>query len=177
MEDSMTIASVELRQKQGRAGERYWRCAVHGDTVSTEWGAVTKSGNSPHGATSDIPGPKGKAGKSYFTAEQNAKFTYERLIRKKKEEGYIELGIVSEASSEINFTIPLPKNLCFSKPKNSIEPDQLEDIVRTGAIFTRKVNGMGTIIYLDVEGDVTIYSRRMDDVTEKFPHAVPRSKT
>lgn len=163
----------EFRQKQGRAGERYWRIAVKGDKILTEWGSINKQGeHSKHGATADIPGPKGKEGtKAYYTAEENAVFNAERLIRKKKEEGYVELGSKVRAAKTIDFTKPLPKNLAFSKPQNSIAPQKLSKIEAV-AIFTRKVNGMAAIIYSDCDGVISIYSRRMEDCTAKFPHAL-----
>lgn len=164
---------LEFRQKQGRAGERYWRIAVKGDKIFTEWGSIDKQGaHSKHGATTDIPGPKGKEGtKAYYTAEENAVFNAERLIRKKKEEGYVELGAEASSANEIDFRKPLPKNLAFSKPQNSIEPEKLAKI-KSVAIFTRKVNGMAAIIYSDCDGVFSIYSRRMEDCTSKFPHAI-----
>lgn len=164
----------EFRQKQGRAGERYWRIEVKGDKVLTEWGAIKNGEHSKHGATGDIPGPKGKEGtKGYYTAEANAKFNADRLIRKKKEEGYVELGDEAGVASKIDFGKPLPKNLAFSKPKNSMDTARMVKLAdKEGVVFTRKVNGMAAIVYVNKDGDITIYSRRMEDVTEKFPHIV-----
>lgn len=171
---------LELRQKHGRAGERYWKIEVRGDAVITEWGALKDGELNKHGATKDIPGPKGKEGtKSYYTAEKNAEFNADRLIRKKREEGYVEPG-EEESVSVIDFTKPLPKNLAFSKPKNSMDPKRMLKIANTpddAVLFTRKVNGMAAIIYLNANREITIYSRRLEDVTEKFPHLVRELKS
>ena len=173
----------EFRQLGGRTGERYWRVTVDGNQVITEWGGVKKDGAGvdlyrSHGTTTDGPGEKGKKGtKGYFTPEKNAQFNADRLIRKKMEEGYVELGSESSAASEIDWEKPLPKNLAFSKPVNSIKPEKLQGLEEQDElVFTWKVNGMAAIIYVNAFGDITIYSRRMEDVTENFAHVIPDLK-
>jgi hypothetical protein len=175
----------EFRQKHGRAGERYWGISFKAkpgepvETIVTEWGAIIDGKRKAHGTTEDRPGPKGKSGtKGYVTAENNAIFNTDRLIRKKMEEGYEEVGLdgrplLGGSADEIYHDRPLPKNLCFSKPRNSVPPSTIEKLERAGdLILTRKLNGMMIIAHLDSDGDPHLYSRRMDNVTELFPHLV-----
>ena len=125
--------------------------------------------------TSDTPGPCGVIGHSdYQTAEQYVLFCIDREIRKKLEHGYTEYVEGKETenvSSSIDFSLPLPKNLCFYKPKKEISEENLKKLVeKNSAIWTLKRDGMMHIIVKN--SDVIIYSRRMDVVTEKFPHIV-----
>jgi hypothetical protein len=156
----------EFRQQHGRTGERYWRVWLDepsddGDeVVFTSWGAIKGKQHKEHGQTNDRPGPKGKAGK-------------------KEEEGYVEVGLDGRPllggpvprSDTIDFDKPLPKNLCFSKPRNNVTDAHIRK-VESKLVYTRKVNGMMVIAYTDAAGDISLYSRRMDDLTEHFPHLV-----
>jgi ATP-dependent DNA ligase len=165
---------MEFRQTKGRTGTvRYWRISRRGDLVSSEWGAIVNGEHKKHGETEDVPGPKGKEGTAaWVSAENNAKFHLERLVRKKTEEGYVEVDqqgnpLTEVTENKIDHSKPLPKKLCFCKPKNSGKdgPD---------LIYTRKVNGMCVIaqVMSDPDETVRLYSRRMDDLTGHFPHLV-----
>jgi hypothetical protein len=173
----------EFRQKHGRSGERYWMIGFEAEpgapveTIVTEWGAIKDGKRKQHGKTKDRPGPKGKEGtKGWVSAQDNACFNSDRLIRKKVEEGYVEVGLdgrslVGGSADEIVHDQPLPKNLCFSKPRNSISQKALLKLEQNDdLILTRKYNGMMVIAHIDREGDAHIYSRRMDEVTGHFPH-------
>jgi len=175
----------EFRQQHGRSGERYWLLGYEAapgkpiETITTEWGAIVDGKRKSHGKTKDRPGPKGKPGtKAYMTAEENACFNADRLIRKKLEEGYVETGLdgrpmLGGTADEINHSQPLPKNLCFSKPRNSVPIAFAEKLEKAGdLLLTRKINGMMVAAHIDAEGEPHLYSRRMDDVTEVFPHLV-----
>lgn len=184
----------EFRQQHGRAGDRYWSIGFGPtppgeppETIVTEWGSIKNGKRKKHGETSDRPGPKGKVGtKAYVSACDNACFNIDRQIRKKMEEGYVEVGldgrpltggpiesINPDVSGEIPFDGPLPKNLCFSKPKNTVPRKHILALEESGnLILTRKVNGMMVIAQVDSEGVVRLYSRRMDPLTDHFPHLV-----
>lgn len=172
----------EFRQQHGRSGERYWMIGFEAapgepiETITTEWGAVVDGRRKFHGKTKDRPGAKGKKGtKAFMTAEENACFNADRLIRKKLEEGYIEAGLdgrplLGGTADEIRHDQPLPKNLCFSKPRNSVPIHYAEALEHKGdLLLTRKINGMMVIAHMDREGEPHFYSRRMDEVTELFP--------
>jgi len=169
----------EFRHRLGRGQERYWIIDLRKDTVITSWGAVVDGKHREHGNTEDKVQPKGKENtKAFMSAKENAVFTHDRAIRKKTEEGYVELGLdgkplLGGAADEILHDRPLPKNLCFSKPKNSVADSvlaKLDSEKRT--IYTRKVNGMMVIAHIREDGTGHLYSRRMDPVTALFPHMV-----
>lgn len=175
----------EFRQKHGRTGERYWQIALKArpnkgqDVVWSAWGGIVDGKHKQHGETEDIPGPKGKKNtKAYVDGVENAKFHMERAIRKKTEEGYYEVGLdgrplLGGSADEIEWDRTLPKNLCFSKPKNEVSDkflarrEENQDV-----IYTRKMNGMMVVSQVHDGGEVSLYSRRMDDLTGHFPHLV-----
>lgn len=182
----------EFRQQHGRTGDRYWSIGFgptppgeSPETIVTEWGAIKDGKRKKHGDTSDRPGPKGKRGtKSFVNAADNACFNMDRMIRKKMEEGYVEVGIDGRPLTggpieepqydppvEIRFDEALPKNLCFSKPKNSVTEKHIRALEeQDDLILTRKVNGMMVIAQIDEKGVPHLYTRRMDPLTEHFPH-------
>lgn len=172
----------EFRQKCGRGEERYWQIWVEKDRIFTRWGGIKKDkSRREHGATDDSPGPKGKEKtKAWVSAEDNATFNYGRAIRKKTEEGYIEVGLDGRPLVGGEIQLPeivhdraFPKNLCFSKPKNSVKDDNLATWDKGAElIFTRKINGMCIPIHVMEDGSVKAYSRRMDDVSAKFPQLI-----
>ena len=169
----------EFRQRLGRGQERYWMIDLKKDTVITMWGAVVDDKHKEHGHTEDKVQPKGKAGtKAFMGAKENAVFTHDRAIRKKTKEGYVELGLdgkplLGGAADEILHDRPLPKNLCFSKPKNSVADSVVAKLdSEKRSIYTRKVNGMMVIAHIREDGTVHLYRRRMDPVTALFPHLV-----
>jgi hypothetical protein len=165
----------EFRQKHGRGEARYWQIWVEGSTVYTRWGGIKPDGSlRQHGETSDIAKPKGKKGtKSWKSSAESASFQADRAIRLKTEEGYYEVNesgepLTGATVGELNLLSPeLPKNLCFSKPKNSVSEAfarKREDRL----IFTRKRHGMSLISYIACEG-IRLYTRRMEDRTGHFP--------
>lgn len=173
----------EFRQKHGRTGERYWQICLKAsinkgqDTVWSAWGGIVDSKHKQHGQTEDTPGPKGKKDtKAFVNAVDNAKFHMERAIRKKTEEGYQEVGLdgrplLGGSADEIEWGKPLPKNLCFSKPKNKVSDKFIERHEAKGdVIYTKKMNGMLVVSEVDDNHTVRLYSRRMDDLTGHFPH-------
>lgn len=126
--------------------------------------------------TQDTPGTCGVKGHSdYQTAEDYAIFCMNREIRKKIEQGYIEYIYgkpINEVVSVIDFTKALPKNLCFCKPVKKIPEKLLVELYRKNRIiWTLKRDGMMHIA-VNQGGKWQIYSRRMDLVTEKYPHII-----
>jgi len=172
----------EFRQQHGRGETRYWQIWVEDSTVYTRWGGIKEDGiRRQHGITSDVAKPKGKKGtKSWKSPEESARFTMERAIRLKTEEGYYEVDedgepLVEATVGELKLTdAELPKNLCFSKPKNSVSESfakKREDKL----IFTRKRHGMALISYIGPKG-IRLYTRRMEDRTKHFPELVKALK-
>lgn len=175
----------EFRQHNGRAGERYWKVWFEAppekepEIVYSSWGAIKNGKHKEHGKTNDHPGPKGKENtKSFVSATDNASFHMDRMIRKKQEEGYVEVGLdgrpmVGGPIDQITWDVGLPKNLCFCKPRNTVPEKYIRELeAENRLIFTRKINGMMVIAYVDAASNITLYSRRMDDLTDHFPHLV-----
>jgi ATP-dependent DNA ligase len=154
--------------KSGRT--QVWRMAeVSEDTYCVEHGLL----DGKMQRAEDTPGSKGKeSSKAYVSPHDNMLFHMEREARKKMEGGYREFidgELVGERADSLDWSLPLPKHFCPSKPKSSIEPEALEKLYKSGrAIFTRKVNGFCHVACHHVDG-WRIYSRRMDDLTEHFP--------
>jgi ATP-dependent DNA ligase len=128
--------------------------------------------------TNDIISEGVNVGKANETTPfQQAVLTLERKVVKQKEKGYSEdltdVEVVSDKAASISFREPLPKELCFYKPKNSIEDKKIAQLeANKSAIFTVKRDGMMHVVRKSKKFGVEIYSRRMDLVTDKYPHLV-----
>lgn len=155
------------------------------ETTVASWGGIKDGKKRQHGETKNRPGPKGKPNtKAFVDAHNNAIFNADRLIRKKIEEGYVEIGLdgrpligghvedpVYDAGKTIPFDDFLPKNLCFSKPKNTVSPKFLAKLeAENNIILTRKLNGMLVVAQITDDGDPHLYTRRMDVLDQHFPH-------
>lgn len=113
----------------------------------------------------------GKANET--TALEQAGLELERAVKVQMEEGYRESIESAEETQTISFSEPLPKNLCYYKPKNSIDETKLAKLEKANkAIKTVKHDGMMHIVRTSTKFGVEIYSRRMDLETEKYPHLV-----
>jgi hypothetical protein len=113
----------------------------------------------------------GKANET--TPFQQATLTMERKITKQKEKGYCDNQDDLDKDLTVDFSQQFPKELCFYKPKNSIDNKKLKKLEDKGQIaFTVKHDGMMHIIRKSNEFGVEIYSRRMDLVTNKYPHLI-----
>ena len=111
----------------------------------------------------------GKANET--TALEQANLILERKVTKQTEEGYRPTTEEATAEKSIDFEEPLPKELCFYKPKNSIDDKKIAALEKLGiAAFTVKRDGMMHVVRKTKRFGVEIYSRRMDLVTEKYPH-------
>jgi len=142
------------------------------EVVVTRWGLLDGAIQE----TRDRPGSCGVEGNAdYQDAEQYAQFCMERDIRKKLEHGYVEWidgKPIAKAASAIDFALPLPKNLSFYKPQNKIEEKKLSKLHALGkVIWTLKRDGMMHVAVRRSEM-WEIYSRRMDLVTDKYPHII-----
>jgi ATP-dependent DNA ligase len=148
-------------------GQKQWSIWIEKDrtTVTVEWGKVGHTLQT----SSDPTKPKGKPGtKSYMDEAACALFNYERQIRKKREEGYLEAG---EAQGKRDFLMGLDKQFVPAKPVDmTSEPEAIIARVKKGnCLAQRKRNGNRHLVLITRKGKVRIYSRRMDDMTDHFP--------
>lgn len=166
----------EFRKITGRNKKpQVWLIEINSSNLASyvvQWGTL----GGKFQTTSDTPGSCGVIGHSdYQTPEEHAVFCMEREIRKKEEQGYVEYidGVpMSEVATSIDFSKPLPKNLCFYKPKKDIPDAKLSALFKNNrVVWTMKRDGMMHVA-VKTKGAWDIYTRRMDLVTEKFPHII-----
>lgn len=165
----------EFRRKNRNGKDQVWYIGVDSKNKTSyivKWGQL----NGAMQTTSDTPGSCGVEGHvDYQTPEEYVIFCMEREIRKKEEQGYVEYvdgKPINEVATFIDFAKPLPKNLCFYKPKKEISDRKLSSLVKKErAIWTIKRDGMMHIAVRS-KGVWEIYTRRMDLATEKFPHII-----
>jgi len=111
------------------------------------------------------------------TALEQAYLVMERKITKQKEQGYSEEQSNIEQSFSIDWTKPLPKELCFFKPKNSIEDKKLKELEKAKrSRLSVKRDGLCHILYVSDFG-IDLLSRRMDVVSDRFPHLISELKS
>jgi hypothetical protein len=179
-------------RQQTKKSWQIWRSWVEGEEVVTQWGVQ----NGKMQETRDTPGPKGKVGtKGYVDSKQSARDHIMRAISKKAREGYkllnelsgwMKAGAEAEISKYqtaeiVDFAGPLPQNMSFSKPVNSIDHgvllnmlgQQCTEIGGPLITWTIKVNGMGYVVSKDRDNNLWIQSRgKMKVCNEHFPHLV-----
>lgn len=163
------MKSITLYNTSSKGKIKVWTCSLKGNAITTIWGYEDGAKQE----TTDIVKEGKNIGKANETtpAEQ-AEFEWSRRIRLKKETGYNETLIVVN-SDNINWdTGQLPDSFAPAKPATSIEPNKEMEMVKQGlARYTRKWNGQRGFIVRHNNG-VRIYSRRMEDKTEHFPHII-----
>lgn len=104
------------------------------------------------------------------TAFEQAVLVMERKVTKQLEKGYVEDLNDTDKDSTLDWSKPLPKELCFYKPQNSIEPEKVRKLEKAGrAIYTVKRDGMCHIARMSDFG-AEVYTRRMDLVSGNYPH-------
>lgn len=176
--------------RQGKKNTQVWRAWVDRDEVVTQWGVL----DGKMQETVDIPGPKGKPGtRAFITPEQAARDQVIRGTTIKAKRGYVldneVTGTIKEKLSEelegvrrgdgIDFDGPLPQNVSFSKPVNSIPRERVEKNDRAEAkalggpfyAWTEKMNGMCHVVSKDKKGKVWIQQRgKLRVENDKYPH-------
>ena len=166
-----------LFQHNSKDGKvRRWECWARGDTVITRYGI--DGGKMQE--TCDVPGSKGKKGtKAYVDPVEQAGLVVERMVKKKTEEGYRPEGMSASNLLDLR-TAYLPKNLVLPKPVKEMPEKKLEKslggITDFDFVFTRKRDGMMAILVAGLDGEVKLYSRRMDDLSFHFPHIVAEAE-
>jgi len=157
---------LTLYHDASKGGKKQWSIWLEDDgvTVTVEWGLVGHKLQT----SSDTPKCKGKPGsKSFKDLPLVAKETYERQIRKKREEGYREAGEVTETYDPCT---GLDKNFVPAKPMNAWTEEDIEKEYNKGTLWAqRKRDGQRHLLLKTLSGDIKLYSRRMEDMTQNFP--------
>jgi hypothetical protein len=182
-----------LMEREGKNNIQVWIAWTEGDEVITQWGV--KDGKIQE--TIDIPGSKGREGtKGFIDPVTSALEQLVRDVKRQAQKGYQivkgpdngtfstllaqEMGGVTRGDN-ITFDGPLPNNISFSKPVNSIDPKKLMKLAARDPegkggpplAWTVKKNGMCYLVSKDSKGEVWIQSRgKLIVENDKFPHLV-----
>ena len=159
-------------RRQHKQGVRIWQIWVELDTIYTCHG--WQGGKIQQGE--DRPGKTTRE-----TAEERAISRANKAAKDKMNKGYTEyvpgsdMVIGDEAGTEVTFDGPPPDGLEVFKPntmpkKGSSEAKKMAKVIERGdEIITRKYNGMKHLLTVSREGDIGLYTRRMEDATDNYP--------
>jgi ATP-dependent DNA ligase len=134
-----------------------------------EWGLVGKKLQ----RSSDAAKAKG-IGKSFVSVFDAAQEMMTRQIRKKRESGYRELNEVEDVTNPLDI---LTKNFVPAKPMNDYVTEDIHKLIleeQKCLWLQRKRDGQRHLVLCTREGDIKIYSRRMEDLTLHFPQLCTR---
>jgi hypothetical protein len=179
------VPRMFLQENTRASAPRVWAIQVSPPYIVTKWGQLA-------GAVQEAveTAPAVNVGKAnYIPPEANAFNLALRKIEKRVREGYVEVDpnsltkLDDEQENKIDFTKPLPRNLRFWKPVNTLQGSLLKAAEKGCVWYTRKRNGMALVICRHQNGEVQIYSRTMlmkhDDEldtdytwNDRFPHFV-----
>lgn len=144
----------EFTQTSRTGKPRIWTIEVVGDRIFTSFGEL--GGKLQY--VEDVGVRKNAGRANEISPEEDALQEAERQIRDKVRQGYSETGPGVDA---IDWFAPLPINLRFYKPDNSLSRSLIDRIEEQRALFTRKREGEMTVIVKDGRGKVAVYSRTM----------------
>jgi|PlaIllAssembly_1097288.scaffolds.fasta_scaffold00109_7 ATP-dependent DNA ligase len=160
---------------KGKKHDQAWWIWVDNNEVHVKHGIV--GGKLQH--TYDVMVGIKEGTRAYVSPKANALAEMDRLIKKKVDAGYYEVddngNAIGSTANGFDFT-ELPKSMCFMKPRpqpdeGTREHDKLLKVLDRGdEVITVKRDGFMHPILVTPEGDVRIYTRRMDECTSKYPH-------
>jgi ATP-dependent DNA ligase len=159
------MKKIKLYNKASTGKIKVLEISVNGATLTTRWGY--------EGGTMQETSEKGKGknlGKANeITPEQNARDLFDRKVKKKTDEGYVENPSTLDNAND-PFT--LPKQFSPSKPIQKMLSDKalqkLIDAKRCVASYKR--DGHRAFIFFMPSGEVKIMSRKLEDYTEHLRH-------
>jgi len=176
---------VTLYHRASKGGIKVWRCYVKGTDLVQEWGLQGCKIQENVGPQTS----RGKEGtKAFKPAEQVVVEQFERKVKGKKEEGYVEniANVIDDVQavrpaicdpehypedaapkSGLDFDNP-PRQFAPAKPQNSIEVHTVQSWEKAGKlILQRKRDGMRHFIFFGNER-IQIFSRRMENASGQF---------
>lgn len=171
------MQTVHLVQPSSKGRVKYITLVLEGDTVSRTWGLIGCKSQSTSNTYVAIN--QGKSNE--LTPEMAAEADFSRIISDKVKEGYkqtdsLETGKTEASLDTFDFDSP-PTSFAPAKPIKEIEDNRLARLLgQKIACPTLKENGLRHFIFKGTTGKVTIYTRRMDDHTNKYPHVVQAVK-
>ena len=145
----------EFHQIARTGKTRVWRIKVEGKYVTTEYGEL--GGKMQSVVDEGVSKNVGRSNE--VTPEEDAVYLAERAILKKTRNGYRPVG--EEAPAGIDWSLPLPENLRFFKPTNTLSKGLLGKLNTNKAWLSRKRDGEMMVVVKAADGKVDIYSRTM----------------
>jgi ATP-dependent DNA ligase len=168
----MTKTKTKLYARTTSGKTKFLELEVDGDYLITRWGYV----DGKEQETKELCEAKNVGKANSTTAHQQAILEYERKIKKKTDEGYIETNNLPLAFGSNGFNVPLTKqsetpdfanlqkHFCPCKPIAKPPKDAL-----TGKYLAdRKFNGVNLILTKDKTGNCHLYTRRIEDITNNL---------
>jgi len=173
MPDNSVYTNITLVQPNQNGRSKFITLVLVGATVKRRWGL---KGGTPqeteHTYTAINAGKKNE-----LTPEQAAEADFYRVIAKKKKEGYQLIGGMEEPPSAGLTFDTIPTEFCCSKPNAKISESKVNKALSNDrAILQTKYNGLCHYVLSTSEGDIKLFTRRMDDHTAKYPTIVQALK-
>lgn len=162
-----------LVQKNKAGKIKFHLFTLENRRLTREWGLI---GGISQGTYHDYE-PINKDKANELTAEEAAEADYDRIIIKKVKEGYElaeDLENLPKLGNMVDVDINnIPTNFCCSKPTQTVTAKAIDKLIKSGnAQFYVKYNGGCHYISIDSEGHISIFTRRWDDHTAKYPSIV-----
>ncbi len=165
----MTEQTILIKKRQD-GKPQFLQLDLDDSTLAREYGIV---GGAVHGTSHTYQGVNiGKSNEK--SPEKVAKEDYHRLIKTKIKEGYTVTDNLDDISvldqPEVFDLENIPESFCLSKPTQTITISKIDQILKSGkGKFFIKYNGIGHYILIRSTREVSIYTRRWHDHTEKYP--------
>lgn len=156
-----TITLAQLN-KHGRT--KFITLELLGDTLNRQWGLEGGKFQTTTHTYKTIN--KGKANE--LTPEQAAEADFNRVIQTKMKEGYSDGFLGQEPLVEMDF-YSIPTEFCCSKPISKPNQKKIDKALQANKAWVEvKYNGLCHHVLSTPEGAIRLYTRRMDDHTEKY---------
>ena len=165
MQSTLTNKTLTQLNKNGKT--KFITFNLEGATLRREWGI--ENGKKQKTDNTYCAVNKGKSNEK--TPNEAAKDAFDRVIAQKVKEGYRSEDSLP-VETEMDF-ITIPTELCCSKPISKPNIKKIDNALKTGnARIEVKYNGLCHYILCQPNGKIRLYTRRMDDHTEKYPDII-----
>jgi len=164
-----------LVQNSSRDRVKFLHLKVENNTMKSVWGLLDGKTQQTSNTYDFIN--EGKANELSPAAAAIADF--ERKKKRKIKNGYREVPNLKNIDTingaakldTIDFDNP-PTSFCPSKPFSKSTPKKLEKVLSGNYEFQVKENGMCHYAFVGTNGEIKLFTRRMDDHTAKYPGIV-----
>lgn len=163
-----------LVQESTRGKVKFLQYNLQGNTIEKTWGLIGGKTQNAFSSYTGVNLGKANAKDPELVALEECR----RVIETKVKEGYMR---VNSLEGPFEFPDPfeafnvnnIPTEFCCSKPTQTITPATINKLLKAGrARFFVKYNGGCHYILINKDREVTIYTRRWDDHTIKYPALV-----